>query len=172
MFWTGRLRVLAAVVRAYENYLEDSFNELLAVEPASWADTRFRLRARRSVGDSSPDWAVVSRLHGLLGVRPGRDVSRARELAAVFASCGERDPEPSEQADPWLRMREDGVKDYGVETLMSAIERAVGRSETALTALLQAVDDPEKYKSDLSQVSTVLTRAIEKRLVEPAGRSD
>lgn len=164
MHWTQRVGVLSRVVRAYESYLEEGFNELLAGEPAVWANTPFLLRARRSEDGSVTDWGVVSQLHGLLGVQPGPQVSKARDLAALFTAHGS---ESDEAEEPRLQLREAGLREREVESLLSAIERAVQRSETELSALKSVLEDPDRETLGPARLSEVLGAAIDKQLIEP-----
>lgn len=161
MWWSTRLAALTEVCLAFESYLRDSVNELLACRDASWGPFPLRVVARTSQGGDR-DWQTLVDLHGLLGARPGADAVAARRLAAERGRFRELEPASSEYEVFSLRLRETCLTPGGLEGLVAGMARAVERARSRL----QRLGEPDARV----QRGRLIAAAAERGLLELRGR--
>lgn len=167
MATNSRLGALRSCVQAFETYLEERINELLAMERVGWGALELHMRVRRPTVDAPSEWATLRRLYGLLGFQCGRQVTEARALVAEFERV--RGAESDDAEDIRLsraRLREAALRGEKLGALFDALERAVGRSEDKVRLLAGSrASEPDPLVQS-PRLLAFVAAAVVQRLVE------
>lgn len=136
MWWVTRLDVLNGLFRAFETYLRDSVNELLASQDATWGSLSLTLLVREGQG-ADRDWQTLVEVHRLLGTRPGSEATAVRRLLAERQRFRELEPTAPEYQHLTVRLRDECLSPGGLERLAEGMNRAVERADDLSQRLRQ-----------------------------------
>lgn len=160
MLWKARARAFALLVEAFEVYLAESINELLAGETAELWGVPCALRVAPQ-RDTSRDWEAIRALHGKLGARVlSPEISEARQLAVDWRGQGgaPRNPEAV------LRLRERCLAPNHLERLVEALARTVGRCDNKIKMTLDSCGEALAVEGSIGELARW---AVEASMVSP-----
>lgn len=126
MWWVTRLDVLNGLFRAFETYLRDSVNELLAPQGASAGSLSLATLVREGQG-ADRDWQTLVEVHRLLGTRLGSETTAVRRLVAERQRFRELEPTAPEYQRLAVRLRDECLTPGGLERLVEGLSRAAER---------------------------------------------